>query len=399
MSLFEKPLASITEEDLASLIGEVEGKTIDFKRDRVGATDGDRKEFLYDVSSFANTAGGDLIFGIAEVDGAASDLVGLSGISADQEIQRLEQMARDGIRPTIAGFSVRAVPISSDRFALVARVPKSWTPPHQVTFQKAFRFYARDTNGKYQIDVDGLRTAFAASGAIGDQLRSFRADRLAKILSDQPPAPLQDGAKVVLHVVPFSAVGSGGTFPLVAAQAEPRLFPTWKDASSRNSTVTFDGLVGSSNLDPPPTAQRAYTLVMRSGAVEAVNNFHQREILPELQAHIIHHALKFARSLDRLGAGAPYAILVSLVGCRGARLVHDFAPHGAIPEDLPCGVLALDQYALIESVWETLPQDGAKAAATLKVTLDHLANAAGLAEAPYFDDAGRCQMKLDRAGT
>jgi hypothetical protein len=267
-----------------------------------------------------------------------------------------------------------------------------------VTFQKAFRFYARDTNGKYQIDVDGLRMAFTASGVIGDQLRSFRADRLAKLLSDQPPAPLQDGAKVILHVVPFSAVGTGVTFPLAAAQADPRLFPTWKDASSRNSTVTFDGLLASSNRDPPPTPQRAYTLVMRSGAVEAVNNFHQREVLPELQANLARHALKFARSLDHLGAGPPYAILVSFIGSRGAQLVHDFAPHGAIPEDLPSGTLDLDQYALIESVWETLPLDGAGAMAMLKTTLDHLANAAGLAEAPHFDDAGQYQLKFDGAG-
>jgi len=398
MSLLGKPLASISEEDLALLIGEAEGKTIDFKRDRVGSADGDRKEFLYDVSSFANTLGGDLVFGMDEVDGVASHLVGLSGFSAELEILRLEQLARDGIRPPIAGFAIRAVPLSSGRFALVARAPKSWMPPHQVTLQKTFRFYARDTNGKYQVDVDGLRAAFAASGAVGEQLRSLRADRLAKVLSDQPPAPLQEGAKVVLHVVPFSAIGPGVTFPLAAALAEPRLFPTWKDASSRNSAITFDGLVASSNAQPPPIEQRAYTLVMRSGAVEALNNFHKQEVLPELQANIVHHALKFARSLSRLGAGPPYAIMLSLVQCRGATLIHDYVPNGAIREDLPSETLLMDQYAFVESVWETLPQHGASAAEALKSTLDHLANAAGLAEAPYFDEAGHCVMKLERAG-
>jgi hypothetical protein len=30
-----------------------------------------------------------------------------------------------------------------------------------VTYQKTFRFYARDTNGKYQIDVDDLRAGFS----------------------------------------------------------------------------------------------------------------------------------------------------------------------------------------------------------------------------------------------
>jgi hypothetical protein len=398
MGLLDKPLRDISEDDLRALLGETEGKTIDFKRERVGATDSDRKEFLYDVSSFANTIGGDLVFGVAETGGVASDVPGLSGANADQEIQRIEQMARDGIRPAIAGLAARALPISGGAFALVVRVPKSWTGPHQVTFQKAFRFYARDTNGKYQIDVDGLRGAFTASSAIGEQLRSFRADRLAKLLSGAAPVPLQDGGKIVLHVVPYSALGAGAAFPLAAVQTNPGLFPTWMDNGGRNTAVTFDGLVASSNRDPPPAQQRAYTLVTRAGAVEAVNNLHQHEPLPELEARIVHHALKFARSLDHLGVSAPYAVFVSLVGCRGVRLLHDFPQGGALLEDLPCGFLELDPCCPVETVWETLPADGADAAARLKTTLDHLANAGGLVQAPYFDADGLCQLNLERAG-
>jgi len=42
----------ITEADLVALIGaEPESKFLDYKRDIVGNGDGDRKEFLYDISS------------------------------------------------------------------------------------------------------------------------------------------------------------------------------------------------------------------------------------------------------------------------------------------------------------------------------------------------------------
>lgn len=194
---------------------------------------------------------------------------------------------------------------------MVVRVPKSWTPPHQVTFQKAFRFYARDTNGKYQVDVDGLRAAFVSSGAIGDQLRSFRADRMAKLLSGDAPVPLQDGAKLVLHVARFSAMGAGEAFPLAAAETDDRLFPTWSNTGGRNVAVTFEGLVASSSSDPPPARQRAYTSVSRTGTVEAVSTLHEYEALPTLLAQIIDHALKYARSLDRLGVRPPFAIASS----------------------------------------------------------------------------------------
>jgi len=395
MTLFNRPLAELSANDLLRLIGESEGKTIDFKRELVGTSDGDRKEFLYDVSSFANTQGGDLVFGVAEDDGVASAVTGFAGLNGDFEILRLQQMARDGIRPPINGLDARAVKLADGNLVLVMRVPRSWNPPHQVTFQKAFRFYARDTNGKYQIDVDELRGVFTAASTIADRLRAFRAERLARILSGDPPAPLQDGAKVVLHVVPFSAFGAGSTFPLQDAALRPTLFPTWKDRSPQHISITFDGLLATSNRDAPPTAQRAYTLVSRTGAVEAISTIHDRSPLPELQALIIKHALHYARSLASLGVTPPIAVFVSMVRASGVQLIHDFVPNGAVLEDLPSGRLAHDQFAFVETVLESVPRDGREAAGSLRITLDHLANAAGLPTSPCFDDQGIYQLKVD----
>jgi hypothetical protein len=102
---------------------------------------------------------------MAEAKGEPIELVGFASFDADKEILRLEQMLRDGVRPPLS-VETRAVPLTGDRVALVVRIQKSWNPPHQVTFQKAFRFYARDSNGKYQVDVDELRAIFALSGTI-----------------------------------------------------------------------------------------------------------------------------------------------------------------------------------------------------------------------------------------
>src|SRR6266851_8623661 len=162
MSFDTKSITAVTEADLLSLISSqvAEGKTIDYKRDKVGNGDTDKKEFLYDVSSFANTAGGQLIFGMEEAEGLPIGLPGIAGIDPEQETIRMEQLTRDGIRPPISGLQTGTVRLTNGNVALVVRVPKSWNPPHQVTYQKAFRFYARDTNNKYQIDVDELRSLF-----------------------------------------------------------------------------------------------------------------------------------------------------------------------------------------------------------------------------------------------
>ncbi len=183
--MLNKSPAQIAEDDLLALIAdqESEGKMIDYKSTVVGPSDGDRKELLYDVSSFANARGGYLVFGMEEANGLPTKLSGLSNIDPDKEILRLEHLARDGIRPPITGLQSAPVKLSSGKIVIVVRIPKSWNPPHQVTFQKAFRFYSRDSNGKYQIDVDELRSIFVLSASAAEAMRLFRIDRIGKVVS------------------------------------------------------------------------------------------------------------------------------------------------------------------------------------------------------------------------
>jgi Putative DNA-binding domain len=69
-------LASPNEAKLQELCDEGCGEsvTLDFKRDLPGASDKDKQEFLKGVCTFANADGGDLVYGITEQNGAASDL-------------------------------------------------------------------------------------------------------------------------------------------------------------------------------------------------------------------------------------------------------------------------------------------------------------------------------------
>lgn len=69
--MINKHLDEISLDDLKQLRNNVvsEGKTIEYKQQLPTNSDGDRKEFLADISSFANASGGDLIFGITEENG------------------------------------------------------------------------------------------------------------------------------------------------------------------------------------------------------------------------------------------------------------------------------------------------------------------------------------------
>jgi predicted HTH transcriptional regulator len=89
MALTDKSLAAITEVDLRDLLTNKvrEGKEIDYKQSLPGNADSDRKEFLADVSSSANTNGGHLIYGMKQAGGVSCSWDGVEALlSAKSEL-------------------------------------------------------------------------------------------------------------------------------------------------------------------------------------------------------------------------------------------------------------------------------------------------------------------------
>jgi predicted HTH transcriptional regulator len=67
--LFGKKLDQISAVDLNDLVAnEVrEDRHIDFKESLPGRKESDKKDFLADVSAFANSASGDIVYGVREI--------------------------------------------------------------------------------------------------------------------------------------------------------------------------------------------------------------------------------------------------------------------------------------------------------------------------------------------
>ncbi|MEW6732064.1 MAG: hypothetical protein AB1489_12120, partial [Acidobacteriota bacterium] len=88
---------------------------------------------------------------------------GLENINADKEIQRLESLIKDGIKPRITLVGIKAIEGFSKGPVLFIRAQKSWNSPHMVTFDNLSRFFSRNSRGKYQLDVTQIRAAFIAA--------------------------------------------------------------------------------------------------------------------------------------------------------------------------------------------------------------------------------------------
>lgn len=131
--VIQKSLEEITEADLTDLVtaGVAERKTLDYKQQLPGLSDGEKKEFLADVSSFANTDGGDLVFGVTENAGIPTGVPGVQIGNLDQEKLRWDSVIRTGLAPRIR-HSISAVPLVNGRCIFIVRAERSWYGPHQV---------------------------------------------------------------------------------------------------------------------------------------------------------------------------------------------------------------------------------------------------------------------------
>lgn len=395
MPLRNQPLESIEEADLEALVDNQvsERKTLEYKQSLPGGSDSENKEFLADVSSFANAAGGDLIFGIKEESGVPTELCGLRIANVDAQITRLENMIRDGIDPRIPGISMRPVPLQTSGVAIIIRIPRSWALPHMVIFKAHSRFYSRNSAGKYPLDVSEIRAAFALSETTGERMRNFRMERLSRIVAGETPVPLDETPKIVLHIIPFGVFDPAAKFDVASlARDTGRLQPIY--SRGWNHRHNFDGFLTYAPLPESGTAH-SYLQIFRNGSIEAVEAYllrprdDQRRI-PSVtfEGELFDSLVRFLAIQKQLGVEPPLFIMLSLLGVSGYTMAVD---PSRFPDALhfPWGeARSIDRDALLlpEIVVEDFECDPAE---VMRPVFDAIWNAAGWPRSMNYDETGK----------
>jgi hypothetical protein len=325
MGLINKNFDSLTTSDLDDLIrvGMPEGILLEYKSALYGNGDTDVKEYLKDISSFANTSGGHLVIGLQETGGAAVAFSLLVGLDVDKELLRLENIARDGLEPRIVGLRMKAVAVEGSGHAVIISIPKSWNPPHRVSARGQNRIYARNSGGAYELSVEELRVLFTRSANTIDRVRAFRSERLARIESDDAIVPLaQSDSMLTLHVVPLSAVASTQVIDIEKAYGIHQKFRPMS-AMGMTPRFNFEGVINISGGDQC----YGYTQLFRSGAIEAVKvgitmTRPQGRLIPslDLDKTILEVVPMYMDVLKELDILPPIVVMTSLTGVRGAIL-------------------------------------------------------------------------------
>ena len=274
--MIERPLNEVTAQDIETLLrAEVpEGRTLDYKEQLDITTGDEKKEFLRDISSFANAQGGDIIFGIKErrengkPTGIPEAICGLQNTNFDSLKLQLEQIIRSGIDPKLPSVTMREIACPSGT-VFVIRVGDSWTKPHRVSLGSS-QFYVRGNAGKQTLDSLELRDAFLQSFELEKKVRDFRDNRLATILSNDLLLQLSGKSALVMHFVPLDTFRGNRTIDLTPYRSQRR--PTPK-SSGINGYVrpNMDGLLFVSLGTPNTTQAYGYTQLFHSGAVEMID--------------------------------------------------------------------------------------------------------------------------------
>ncbi|WP_072380978.1 helix-turn-helix domain-containing protein [Novosphingobium sp. NDB2Meth1] len=324
-------LDAINEAALRSLVDNQvsERSDLEYKRDLPGRGDEEVKEFLADVTSLANAQGGDLLFGMNEADGVASELVGVETGDQDAEILRLENSLRSNVAPRLIGVQSHWIPLADGRGALLMRVPGSMNAPHQVVFKNSRRFWGRSSRGKYEMDVHELRHAFTQSEQLPHKFRQLHEQAIAMARGTDMPFAVQAGPTAVITIAPLGLFREERR---IAIQREHAVVPFRNDGYSGTDMIEGVLLCSAPNRETGETS--SFALTHRSGRVDCAftigrlcdgNNGQQHRLVwPEqFEEGLLQMVNATQNRLRQFGIEGPWVVLATVIDVQGFVVMRD----------------------------------------------------------------------------
>lgn len=212
MYLFGKRVDEIVANDIVRLVESKvqETRSLDYKLELKLSQDKDRKEFLYDITSLANTDGGCLIYGIEESKdekgqntGSPLAVKGITIDNYDKLVQQIEDIIKGNTDPPVSNIYVKEVSIGPFKMLIIG-VAKTFGLPVMVTFNETNKFYKRRNSGKYAVDVYELNHLFMQNVVLKQNAQQFRIRRIDEVRNLAILPNIENFPSLFLHIIPFS---------------------------------------------------------------------------------------------------------------------------------------------------------------------------------------------------
>lgn len=324
------PLESITAEALERLLanGVAESRTLEYKRDLPNSKDKDSKrEFLADVTSFANAQGGDILYGVDAPKGVPTAIPGLAVDDPDAELRRWEDILQDGVEPRLPGVRLHWIQVGKDRGVMLIRMPPSSIGPHRIVFSNWSRFYGRRSNAKYEMDTQELREAFTVSEALPTRIRALHFEAIDAAVRGDLPVGLGDDPKAILSLVPINFFREAHDLDITRETALAPVNPS----GYMEDVEMVEGVLIHTNPSESG-AVRSYAITYRQGRIDVVwtigrivNELRKQEtplVWPKrFEDGVLSSAISGVARLQPFGIEGPWTVHATLTGIRNFRLI------------------------------------------------------------------------------
>lgn len=382
-------LPQLTEEFFLRVCDEQwsETQTLEFKAVLPRGDEVARQEFRKDVCAMANADGGDLVFGISDVNGFANAVLAINDAGVDATKRRLQQILESKVEPRIHGIQFHACQIAAGGFVLVLRIPSSYEGPHRFGPATEHRFPIRNDSLTTDMTYEQLRNTFGREITLLEKAAQFRLRRVSRIVSGQTPRKLAAGVTMAMHIVPICGLAGRANVDVAGMAANHdvlRIDPQYSGKRHAN----LDGVVMYPYDDP--NGVDSYSQVFRDGCLEIVKNVQHdprhSDPSPWLVGQWVGDQLRgglqiYAAAAPAMKIHGPIVVSISLMGTSGTTLTlgQRSATRNPIFED------RLDiPEILIQDISEVLDLDK-----MTRPIMDVLYQCYGESRCNFYDDDGK----------
>jgi len=332
MQLTAQQVLALTEDTLRKFLdlGVPEGLYLDYKEGLSKSTEKDAKrEFLKDVTAFANAAGGHLFLGVKEpADGVSveSQLVGID--EGDVLAQDLERLASTSIDPRIPDLRMVPVPLANGKSCIAVHIPPSLSRPHMVNYAGHRSFYVRHSESSFPMTTHEVREAVLTSSSSEARARIYVEHYLLKVreeLGDRQTAFFLQAMPLISPESPWDVLSTPFENVLRGDARRDKYHYGADLASNVTPRPTIDGLLGQDQREHPTWA----TEVHRTGYVSVFYRDIQIEKVGAVDRFVVHSGTcdifrAFCHMLKELlqvsSTDVPYLVACAYLNARGTCL-------------------------------------------------------------------------------
>lgn len=246
------PLKNLHEIDAAFLEAHRdlrESQTLEYKEALDLETNRGKESFLAELTGFANTGGGDIIYGLSELrdeegkqTGYFNEIRGIEIVNLEQLKQQIENILRDTVKPRLLGNEIQEIPLGENRFVLCFRVRKSFQSPHRVELGGRRSFWIRKSSTTNEMDVGELRAAFNSTYSLEEKLQNFRVSFIRRIFEEDAFSTMRSEATLLIQIIPSPSLDGAGSLNFKSVIEKGKLRTPFVH-SFDNSIFNFKGFL------------------------------------------------------------------------------------------------------------------------------------------------------------